>query len=85
MHDVMSPHCGYCQHFEFCFHTDMVTEWGYCLKGVKVRVPSRREVDVLKQEVEAGSYGLLLTKAEEMGLFVPAFTDCKLFIDSYGV
>lgn len=85
MHDVMSPHCGYCQYFEFCFYVDMVTEWGYCLKGIRGKVPTRQGVLELKREVEGGNYALLFSKAGELGLFVPAFTDCKLFIDSYGV
>ena len=85
MHDVYTPHCGYCEHFKLCFRTDMVTEWGYCCLKAGDRAPSQQELEAIRREVESGNYQTLLTRAEDLGLFVPAATDCEGFSDAYPI
>ena len=83
MHQVISPHCGYCEHFEVCLQVDMVTEWGYCLVKTGDKPPSSQEIEAIKHDVEAGNHDTLLTRGQELGLFIPAYTDCKSFSDMY--
>ena len=80
MHDIASPHCSYCQHFEHCFQTDLVVEWGYC--SLK-RIPPSEEVERIKEKAELGDYSPLLTRAQELGLFMPTSTACDRFEDLY--
>ncbi len=80
MHDLSAPHCSYCKHFETCFQVDIVVEWGYC--SLK-KVPSRKELENLKEKVELGDYEFLPLHAQELGLFVPTTTDCNQFTDLY--
>lgn len=80
MHDLASPHCSYCQHFECCFQTDLVVEWGYC--SLKM-VPPEEDVERIKEKAEAGDYGELLSRAGELGLFMPTITRCEQFADLY--
>ncbi|MFC1926168.1 hypothetical protein ACFLWV_00245 [Chloroflexota bacterium] len=83
MHDIMQPHCAYCEHFQLCFRTDMVTEWGYCEIKVEDKHHLSREVEIIKHKVESGDYKMLLDRAEVLGLFVPTYTTCNHFYDTY--
>lgn len=85
MHDVVTPHCSYCEHFKFCFRTDMVTEWGYCCLKAGDNAPSQQELETIKREVESGNYQTLLTGAQGLGLFVPTVTDCEHYSDVYPI
>jgi len=80
MHDLASPHCSYCQHFEHSFQTDLVVEWGYC--ALK-KVTPKEDLERIKEKVEAGDYRELLLRAEELGLFMPTITRCEQFLDLY--
>ena len=80
MHDFFSPDCNYCEHFMNCFQTDFVLEWGYC--SLK-KIPPQEELERIKEMVEKGDYRILLTQAEELGLFVPASIDCDQFEDMF--
>ncbi len=80
MHDLASPHCSYCQHFESAFQTDLVIEWGYC--GLK-KIPGREDLERIKAKVETGDLAELYGRAQEIGLFMPAVTRCTEFADLY--
>ncbi len=80
MHDLASPHCSYCQHFEQTFQTDMVVEWGYC---VLKKIPPAEELERIKQKAEQGDYRELLSRSEDLGLFMPMVTRCEDFSDLY--
>ena len=80
MHDLASPHCSYCQHFEHSFQTDLVVEWGYC--SLK-KVPPQEDLESIKEEAEAGEYRGVFSRAEELGLFMPTITQCEQFSDLY--
>ena len=80
MHEFGSPDCNYCEHFETCFQTDFVLEWGYCILK---KIPPLEELEKIKEMVERGDYRLLLTQAKELGLFVPKAIDCDQFEDMY--
>ncbi len=80
MHDLASPHCSYCQHFEQTFQTDLVVEWGYCTLK---KVPPSEELERIKEKVEAGDYRDLLSNWQNLGLFMPTVTRCEEFSDLY--
>jgi hypothetical protein len=80
MHDLASPHCSYCQHFEQTFQTDLVVEWGYCLLK---KVPPPEELERIKEKAESGDYGELFSRSEDLGLFMPTVTRCEDFSDLY--
>ena len=80
MHDVSAPHCSYCQHFEACFQTDLVIEWGYC--SIK-KVPLPEDLARVKSQAESGDYEELLARGGDFGLYVPTVTDCPKFEDLY--
>ena len=85
MHDVVTPHCSYCEHFKFCFRTDLVTEWGYCCLKVGEEGSLQQEIVRIKREVESGSFETLLDRAEALGLFVPMTTTCASYSDVYPI
>ena len=80
MHDFASPHCSYCQHFEKSFETDLVVEWGYC--SLK-KVPPPEDLERVRKKVESGDYQELLSRTQELGLFMPTITYCADFTDLY--
>ena len=80
MHDLASPHCSYCQHFVHGLQTDLVVEWGYCV--LKQATP-KEDLERIKEKTEAGDYRELLSRAEELWLFMPTITRCDLFLDLY--
>lgn len=80
MHDLASPHCSYCTHFESCLQTDMVVEWGYCALG---KIPPGQQLKILKEMAEAGDLREFLPRARALGLYMPTVTDCPNFSDLY--
>ncbi len=80
MHDLASPHCSYCQHFETSFQTDLVVEWGYCTLQ---KVPPAEDLERIRKGAESGDYRELLAHGRELGLFMPAVTRCPDFADLY--
>jgi len=80
MHDLASPHCSYCQHFENSFQTDLVVEWGYC--SLK-KIPPPEDLERIREKAESGDYRELLSRAQDLGLFMPTITRCADFSDLY--
>lgn len=80
MHELASPHCSHCKHFVSCFQTDLAVEWGYCSRN---KIPPLEELARIKRRVESGEDPDLLSRAQELGLFMPANTRCDLFADLY--
>lgn len=86
MHEGYVPHCGSCEHFILSFRADMVIEWGYCEVRTQGQAAAfRTEIEKIRREVEAGSYGTLLARAGELGLFIPTVTSCTDFKDAYPI
>ncbi len=80
MHDLASPHCSYCQHFEQRFQTDLVIEWGFC--SLK-KIPTSEDLERIRKKIDAGDPQELLTRGRELGLFMPTVTRCPDFSDLY--
>lgn len=61
----------------------MVVEWGYCSLRLGDKALPVDEIVRLGKDAEAGDRRSLLDRANELGLFVPNFTDCKDFANFY--
>jgi hypothetical protein len=83
MHDTIVTNCNSCEHFTSSFYTDKDTEWGYCTEMLGDHVPSRKETDAIKAEVDSGNLDRLNELSAQGVLFEPKEIDCGSYVDIF--